>query len=450
MTIARRLHSLRMDGSDGAAKELTKPRFVEGLCFVQAMSQQPGGLERFCEDFLKASSGWLHGLPARSKWDVQWQIHVYRCREHGEEYCPDNGLSNSLDGSSLCELLASWCGAVPNGYSWGGDFAARCPGFLEALGAFMDAYAQAEISKTADTSLRRRVFRELNFAWRSCVPVPLVADTRHGKTTAAETHCKAWTGRARMITVPASNSERDLLRAHADAFGLDFTPSTPTPHLKEWVEFTLRNTGLFLLYDESHYLIPINYDRGTPPRRLEWVRTEVIDRHIPCAFLATPQSSNETLRRYADKTKYCLEQWLGRIAPPVVLDDEPTDEDYAAVARKNFPEFSGCVLDELCDVAAQKQGGFKWLEQVGLRACDEALNRGAERVSIADIAKAAEWGGAGLPAEAGRACAGVGVKRAGSAIATAARGRRVVSADGPPVTRGSGAVTEILALAVPA
>ena len=238
MTIARRLHSLRMDGSDVSAKELAKPRFVEGLCFVQAMSQQPGGLERFCEDFLKASFGWLRGLPARSKWDVLWE----------EDVCgPDSGRDNSLDGSSLSELLASWCGAVPNRHSWGGEFAARCPGFLEALGAFMDAYAQAEISKTADTSLRRRVFRELNFAWRSCVPVPLVADTRHGKTTAAETHCKAWTGRARMITVPASNSERDLLRAHADAFGLDFTPSTPTPHLKAWVEFTLRNTGFFLL-----------------------------------------------------------------------------------------------------------------------------------------------------------------------------------------------------------
>ena len=459
LTIAKRVHRLRMEGREEAAWELAKPRFIEGLCFVQAVSQLPGGLERFCEDFLKASPAWLRGLPARSEWDSGWVKMASDLEDFGEEgkegleelerhdAC---GRENSISGSELTEYLASWCGAVPNSYSWVGDFAARCPRFLEALGAFMDAYAQDEIGKTADTSLRKKVFRELDFAWLECVPVPLVADTRHGKTTAAETYCKAWPGRARMVTVPASNRERDLLRAHGEAFGLNFTPSTPTPHLKEWVEFTLRNTGLFLLYDESHYLIPVNYDRGTPPRRLEWVRTEVIDRHIPCAFLATPQSSDETLKRYAEKTKYCLGQWLGRIAPPVVLDDEPTDADYLAVARMSFMGFSDCVLDELCDVAAQKQGGFKWLELVGRRARDEARFEKRERITIADVRRAAEWAGAGLPAEAERAGTGANLERIISVTDTKARGRRVVAADGPPMTRGRGAVADIPALAVPA
>ena len=82
--------------------------------------------------------------------------------------------------------------------------------------------------------------------------------------------------------------------------------------MKEWVQFTLRNTGLFLLYDESQGLIPMVYGKDTPPRRLERVRTEVIDRGIPCAFLALPKDSNETLQRYAEKTKYRLAHgWAG-------------------------------------------------------------------------------------------------------------------------------------------
>ena len=80
-TIAKTLHRLRTDGSEGSARALAQPRFVESLCFVQAMSQLPGGLERFCEEFLKASSSWLRALPRRSEWDYNWQA---RRREYEE------------------------------------------------------------------------------------------------------------------------------------------------------------------------------------------------------------------------------------------------------------------------------------------------------------------------------------------------------------------------------
>ena len=379
MSVAETVHSLKMDGSERSAKELAKPRYIEALCFVQAMSQLPGGLEQFCEDFLKqcGSQGFLRKLPARIQWDFkhrELEEHYERLLAEGDTTLEEvnrqkaAGRDNSIDVYALVEYFAAWCGAGRHGNDFGWEFSTRWPAFLEALGVFMDAYAKAEIGKTADTSLRRKVFEELDFARMECVPVPLVADTRHGKTTAAESYCKAWPGRARVVTVPASNRERDLLRAHAEAYGLDFTPSTPTPRLKEWVEFTQRNTGLFLLYDESHYLIPVEYHKDTPPRRLEWVRTEVIDRGIPCAFLATPQRTDETLQRYAEKTKYRLGQWVGRIAPPVVLSDEPTDADYMAVARLHFPEFPDRVLECLCAQAAVGQSGFKFLEQVGHRA----------------------------------------------------------------------------------
>src|ERR1035441_5043786 len=72
-TIAEMVHRLRMDGSDGSERELAKPRLIEGKCFVQFMSQLPGGVEKFCEDFLKASPDWLRSLPSRSEWDYLWQ-----------------------------------------------------------------------------------------------------------------------------------------------------------------------------------------------------------------------------------------------------------------------------------------------------------------------------------------------------------------------------------------
>jgi hypothetical protein len=196
-------------------------------------------------------------------------------------------------------------------------------------------------------------------------------------------------------------------------------------------------------------LIPIEYHKNTPPRRLEWVRTEVIDRGIPCAFLATPQSTDETLQRYAEKTKYRLGQWVGRVAPPVVLSDEPTDADYMAVAKLHFPEFPDRVLEGLCAKAAVGQSGFKFLEQVGRRARHESRLRGAGRVALADVAKAAEWAGVGIPAGPVKAAPADSSQDEFSGAERNVPMPRVAAADGMRRARGRGAVADIPALAVP-
>ncbi len=111
-TIAEMVHRLRMDGSDGSDRELAKPRLIEGKCFVQFMSQLPGGTERFCEDFLKASPAWLRTLPPRSEWDDLWKrmsVSYERRFQDGEESKAtlkdhaDAGRSNLLHASQLAE-----------------------------------------------------------------------------------------------------------------------------------------------------------------------------------------------------------------------------------------------------------------------------------------------------------------------------------------------------------
>jgi len=109
-------------------------------------------------------------------------------------------------------------------------------------------------------------------------------------------------GRARLVTVPESNREADLTRAHADAFGIEYTPGATSSALKGKVEFILRHAGVMIVYDESHFLVPISYHKATPPRRLNWVRTKVIDQGVPCALFATPQSYDQTLEKYVNTT----------------------------------------------------------------------------------------------------------------------------------------------------
>jgi hypothetical protein len=182
--------------------------------------------------------------------------------------------------------------------------------------------------------------------------------------------------------------ERDFIAAHADAFGHSYNPSTSTAELKRQVEYIHRHSGLFLVYDEAHYLIPVSYHKATPPRRLNWLRSQVIDRGLGCAFFATPQSYRETLDGYVKKTGYCMEQWLGRLAPAVVLPESLDSADVLAVARQHFPDVPEPYLKLISARAMQSEGYLKNVEICVKRACFLADERGHLKPELADVQEA--------------------------------------------------------------
>jgi len=156
---------------------------------------------------------------------------------------------------------------------------------------------------------------------------------------------------SRMRKARESNREADFIRAQADAFGIDYTPGAPISALKDKIEFVLHHAGVMVVYDEFHFAIPISYHKSTPPRRLNWVRSKVIDQNVPCAFFATPQSYDQTVEKYVKTTDYRVEQWLGRLAPAVILSDVIPFEEILAVARLHFPELTQEQLEEMTDRA---------------------------------------------------------------------------------------------------
>jgi hypothetical protein len=265
-----------------------------------------------------------------------------------------------------------------------------CPGLNELLFNFMDQHALETSAKIAETVITKTVFRELEFAYTERVPVPIVGESRFGKTKSVSTYCEMYPGRARLVTVPESNREADFIRAHADAFGIDYTPGAPILALKDKVEFVVRHAGVMLVYDEFHFAVPISYHKTTPPRRLNWVRTKVIDQGVRCAFFATPQSYDQTLDKYVKTTGYRVEQWLGRLAPPVLLSDVIPFEEIIAVARIHFPEMAQNLLEEMADRAIISDGHLKNLELAGHRARFLARERSHPKPTIKDVVDACE------------------------------------------------------------
>jgi len=261
----------------------------------------------------------------------------------------------------LCELAHVGFGCVRENVSFQFNGIRReAPWyFSEARAAvlrFMDRRAERLRAQIAETEITRIVFKWLGTARRTSRAVLISGNSRFGKTQALQTWCAMNPGVARLVNTPASSSESDLLREVAKAIGLESTPTAKASQLRDRIDYVLRNTRLMLVFDESHLFYPTNLSRNTAPARLSWVRRNVMDQGLPCAFCATPQSYNSAKRRFVKTTGHAIEQFDERLLKTVDLPTELAEADPLAVAKFHFPGISTPRLKTCCRRQPAPQG----------------------------------------------------------------------------------------------
>jgi hypothetical protein len=363
------------------------PGLVQAMWFVQAMSGQPGGMEALARRLLEASPEWFEKVrhPVGHVSDEDRFLSVCLLDEWPRRPEPRQKEAEMLGDCAwrLARHLPAWLCDVKESER---PFA----GLAEAVCAYAERHAAEVARSLPETEVRRQVWRELEFARTAPAAVPIVGDSRIGKSTGLTSYCRAWPGRARLVTVPERGDERVWLEAHCEAFGLDFSPGSKLADLRWQVEFIVHRGGLLLFYDEAHYLIP--HSRVRTPRRLNWIREHIIDRGLGTAFLATPQSYRQTLTAYADETGYNLEQWDARVGRPVVLPDKLSREDMLRVARYHFPDAGEALTAGICARAMASKQYLGGMERIAKRARFLAAERG-DSISQADVQAAAQWAG---------------------------------------------------------
>jgi hypothetical protein len=260
------------------------------------------------------------------------------------------------------------------------------PSLMKCLFLFMDDYAEEQRRKMAKTDVAERVFEVLDYAFEATVMVILEGDPRLGKSFSARSWCAMYPGRARMVPVPCHNRQIDLFRAIGEALGIDHRGRTSD--LREKVEYTMRGSGLMLVFDEAHFLIPANFTDTTTPGRLNWVRTEIHDRDLPCVLIVTPQSFDTALKKYVKKTSHRFDQFFGRTQTFKISSKISLDQ-IMAVARFHFPELNPALLKIIAGRA--KQYGTSCLqkvEQIAKRARHLARKGGRPNISKEDLMEA--------------------------------------------------------------
>lgn len=246
---------------------------------------------------------------------------------------------------------------LPRSISWSRGWRPRRGSSYTVLGGlpariagYMDAHAAAECAKIAPTRIAATVFEAVEFAGDSQSLVMVMGKSRYGKTESLSAWCNAHPGKARLVRTPSTSGQKVFLLRIAGAIGLNCDESSSLGKIREAVCFALRHSGLTLIFDESHFLIPANYSSTTVPERLNFIRTEIIDAGRGCVLSATPQAHRDSFDKFVRKTHYAMEQWLGRIVDVFKLPEKLSPEDAVKVTKMRLPG----VSDETAQLIAAK------------------------------------------------------------------------------------------------
>lgn len=427
------------------AQITARPRLAEMMWFLQHTSMQPGGLVKFCADMLEQMPARFGTPTMRAAKRPEYTLQEKRAilGELSSEDCPvfirhpereeEQSWREILNREQVSEealaderreleqFLKSWTAQEVRGICQKAaakilpryleDLCTQCDrGFIlpsdrsraywgspywlmddpiAAVLEMMDRRAKEVSKRLAMTEVSKKVFDALDYALQERAMVRIEGDSRFGKTESVRAWADMRPGLARVVNVPCSNSVADLLRNVAQALGIAARYGTRAQVMRERVEYILQQSRMFLILDESAFLVPQNYTAETAPARLNWVRTEVVDRGLPLALVVTPQTFLPAVDRFVRKTGFAMQQFFGRNHRVVQLPGELEEADMIAVAQIHFPEMGDDYLALIADLAGLSENYLQTVEAVAKLARYIARREGHRRITVSDIETAA-------------------------------------------------------------
>lgn len=324
--------------------------------------------------FLKERARKLRQLKAEAeKWPERYPVDLFasKCREAVETH--------------LEELLAKICldpaldlGAVRPWYF---------PRLVETLDDYFAARAASIMNGMVLTSIGEMVRESIDYGWQTGSMVLIEGEMRTGKSFAATRLCDMLPGRYRYVQVPPTADDIGFFKAIADALGLSKRTTLKAVELRERVSAVLRESGLMLIFDEAHYLMPIHTRISSLPTRANWIICELINQQLPCALILTDQFEAR-LKHVVDQTGWKAGQLLYRAGQRFRLPGKLTVKELGAIAKVHLPEADQPMITRLATYGAVSPGSCAVVAFRARRARYLAEQDGRAIASYRDVEKA--------------------------------------------------------------
>lgn len=227
------------------------------------------------------------------------------------------------------------------------------PGLWAALREWREAERKSAADRIVDTTVTRIVTDELDFALEARTFVLIEGREGIGKSEAARNWCDRNPGRAVYVRLESGTDETTLYRSIARAIGTSCSYGRKALEMRARIQDALQPGQILLVLDEAHFLWPQSgRAERAAPKRVDWLRTALIDFDVPVALISTPQYFAQACDRFR-KGGWNSLQVQRRLARTTALPepDAISVEDVLAVARSYFPAVDKRTLKLIAAVA---------------------------------------------------------------------------------------------------
>lgn len=207
-----------------------------------------------------------------------------------------------------------------------------------------------------ETEITRTIDAELDFALESRSFILIEGREGIGKSEAAKRWCAAHPGRAIYVRLESGTDESTLFRSIARVVGTACAYTRKAVDMRARIQDALQPGHIMLVLDEAHFLWPqAERCARSAPKRVDWLRTALIDFGVPVALVSTPQFFARSCEKHM-KGGWNANQVQRRLTNTVLLPELISAAEMKAVAKRYFPNASGSDLTRIALTSARELG----------------------------------------------------------------------------------------------
>ncbi len=276
------------------------------------------------------------------------------------------------------EFLAGLC--KNPGANWDLPYFSR---LVDALEIALKEQTDGAAKTAAPTKISANVHDALDFAHQTKGLVVIHGVERMGKSEAARMWQAAHPEKARLISLSAATTDFLFYSEIFEALGCGEKKAGTSTELRSRIRETVQNRDLALIFDEAHCLFGLSEKASI--KRLEYIRTEFVNRGIPVVLIITPQFAKR-LKDLEAKTSFNVNQLRGRLARWVTLPPKPSRSDVECLTRFCLPGIDQESHALMTNFAMQSEYPFASVRHA-VNEC-HALIAPGEKISPPIISKA--------------------------------------------------------------
>ncbi len=385
----------------GRCQKVSDPEEIAILWWLQQISWREGGLEKFAEDFLEKNE-WRVGTASMHRFgfapgqlydaaqvrvvrgeieeepEALWEFlcrgetkqalvdplnmsaaEIYTSREEAdafpshhpaESFLRKCGLAPERLAETLKRALVDPASPSLRKGLW------NLPTLWDALVEWRDLEAAEVDSKLVETEVTRQIAEELDFALESRDFVVIEGREGIGKSEGARAWCRRHVGRAIYVQLESGVDETTLFRSIARRIGTACSYQRKCVEMRARIQDALQPGHLMLVLDEAHFLWPQSgRSERAAPKRLDWLRTALVDFGVPVALISTPQYFANACDRFL-KGGWNAGQILRRVMRTARLPDTLCPADAIKLAGAYFPGMPDALLKRVAGTAILSAG----------------------------------------------------------------------------------------------